>query len=75
MADVNSTQKAISEDFERTKEYALEIKNNIPKFTKKIEYICKNIDLCNVDEIQNTFAYLIVGFRLAKLDLDEIRKS
>jgi hypothetical protein len=45
------------------------------KFTKNIEYICQNIDLCNIDEIQNTFAYLIVGFQLTEIDLDEIRNS
>ncbi len=62
-------------DFERTKEYALEIKNNIPKFTKNIEYICQNIDLCNSDKVQSIFAYLIVGFRLTELDLSENHKS
>jgi hypothetical protein len=62
-------------DFERTKEFVLEIKKNIPKFSKNINYISQNIDLCDIEEIQRVFAYLIVGFRLTELDLSEIRKS
>jgi hypothetical protein len=58
-----------------TKDFVLEIKDSIPKFTENIENICQNLDLCDFDEIQKAISYLIVGFRLAKLDLSEIRKS
>lgn len=62
-------------DFERTKRYFLEIKNNIPKFTDNLEYISQNIDLLNNNDIQSALNYLIVGLRLTELDLDEIKDN
>ena len=62
-------------DFERTKRYFLEIKNNIPKFTDNLEFISQNVDLLNNENIQSAMNYLIVGFRLSELDLDEIHKQ
>ena len=61
-------------DFERTKRYFLEIKSSIPKLTDNLEFISQNIDLLNNDDIQDAINYLIVGFRLSEIDLDEIRK-
>ncbi|PIB37854.1 hypothetical protein BFP75_19395 [Maribacter sp. 4G9] len=70
---LNSTKKET--DFERTKRYFLEIKNSIPKFTDNLELISQNVDLLNNKDIQSAINYLIVGFRLSELDLDEIRKN
>mgnify|MGYP003624419902 CR=1 FL=1 len=70
---LNSTKKET--DFERTKRYFLEIKKSIPKFTDNLELISQNVDLLNNKDIQSAINYLIVGFRLSELDLDEIRKN
>ena len=60
-------------DSERAKRYFSEIKSNISKFKDNVEFISKNPDLLNKEEIQGALNYLIVGFRLSELDLDEIR--
>lgn len=72
MSDVITEKES---DFERTKRHLLEIKNSIPEFTENINFISKNINLCDIEEIQRSIAYVIVGFRLTEIDLNEIRKS
>lgn len=62
-------------DSDRAKRGVLEIKESIPEFIQNIEYISKNNNVCDLEKIQRSLAYLTVGFRLTSTYVNEIRDS